>query len=109
MIAKLYGRIDETGVDHLVIDVNGVGYVALAGTRLLARLQGVLDAKRASMAAHATQATGAPDTVRTLAVFLALPEDVFAIAFGTEWFVHRGDPTDPRGADLFASLDRAPS
>jgi holliday junction DNA helicase RuvA len=27
MIAKLYGRIDETGVDSLVIDVNGVGYL----------------------------------------------------------------------------------
>ena len=28
-------------------------------------------------------------TVRTLAVFLALPEDLFAAAFGTEWFVDR--------------------
>lgn len=46
-----------------------------------------LSAKRASMAAHATQATGAPDTVRTLSVFLGLPDDIFAIAFSTEWFV----------------------
>ena len=51
-----------------------------------------LDARRASMAAHASQTTGAADTVRTLAVFLALPDELFAIAFGTEWYaLARGD------------------
>ena len=38
MIAKLYGRIDETGVDHLVIDVNGVGYLVQASARTLTAL-----------------------------------------------------------------------
>jgi holliday junction DNA helicase RuvA len=38
MIAKLSGRIDETGVDHLVIDVNGVGYLVQASARTLAAL-----------------------------------------------------------------------
>ncbi len=38
MIAKLTGRIDETGVDHLVIDVNGVGYLVQASARTLAAL-----------------------------------------------------------------------
>ena len=38
MIAKLYGRIDETGADHLVIDVNGVGYLVQASARTLASL-----------------------------------------------------------------------
>ena len=52
--------------------------------------------KRAAMAAHASQI--APD-----AFFLAMPDEVFAGAFGTEWFV---DPNRPRagrafGADLF--------
>ena len=47
-----------------------------------------LDRKRASMAAHATQASSASaDSVRTLAVFIGLPDDIFAIAFATEWFV----------------------
>ena len=47
-----------------------------------------LDRKRASMAAHATQASGeSADSVRTLAVFIGLPDDIFAIAFATEWFV----------------------
>ena len=40
MIAKLYGRIDETGVDSLVIDVNGVGYLVQASVRTLAVLGG---------------------------------------------------------------------
>ena len=35
MIAKLYGRIDETGADHLVIDVQGVGYLVQASARTL--------------------------------------------------------------------------
>jgi LmbE family N-acetylglucosaminyl deacetylase len=64
----------------------------------------VLAAKRASMTAHASQATGAPDTVRTLAVFLGLPDDLFALAFGTEWFVWPDRPTSPRGTDLLADL-----
>jgi LmbE family N-acetylglucosaminyl deacetylase len=65
---------------------------------------GWLDAKRASMRAHASQATGAPDTVRTLAVFLDLPDDVYASAFGTEWFTRPGAPTEPRSTDLLAGL-----
>lgn len=43
MIAKLYGRIDETGVDSLVIDVNGVGYLVQASVRTLAALGGAGD------------------------------------------------------------------
>lgn len=50
----------------------------------------VLGNRKASMAAHATQATGAPDTVRTLSIFLGLPDEIFAIAFSTEWFVLAG-------------------
>ncbi len=38
MIAKLYGRIDETGVDSLVIDVGGVGYLVFASARTLTAL-----------------------------------------------------------------------
>ena len=38
MIAKLYGRIDETGVDSLVIDVNGVGYLVHCSARTLDHL-----------------------------------------------------------------------
>jgi LmbE family N-acetylglucosaminyl deacetylase len=63
-----------------------------------------LDRKRASMAAHATQASSASaDSVRTLATFLGLPEDIFAIAFATEWFVAHGDIPDPF-TDLFAPV-----
>jgi Holliday junction DNA helicase RuvA len=43
MIAKLYGRIDETGSDSLVIDVNGVGYLVQASARTLAALGGAGD------------------------------------------------------------------
>lgn len=39
IIGRLTGEVGAIGLDHVLIDVNGVGYVALAGTRLLARLQ----------------------------------------------------------------------
>ena len=63
----------------------------------------VLWNRKASMAAHATQATGAPDTVRTLSIFLGLPDEIFAIAFSTEWFVLAGD-SNVALPDSFAHL-----
>jgi len=41
MIAKLNGRIDEVGTDHLVIDVQGVGYLVQASARTLGALGAV--------------------------------------------------------------------
>lgn len=49
-------------------------------------------AKRAAMAAHASQATGG-DSVRTLAALLWLPRPLFRRAFGTEWYVRRDLPS----------------
>jgi Holliday junction DNA helicase RuvA len=40
MIAKLKGRIDATGADWLVIDVNGVGYHVACSSKTLSALPG---------------------------------------------------------------------
>jgi proteasome beta subunit len=48
----------------------------------------VIDAKRASMAAHASQAT-ADGADRTLAAFLRLPMPVYRRVFRREWYVRR--------------------
>jgi LmbE family N-acetylglucosaminyl deacetylase len=53
-----------------------------------------VDAKRRSIACHASQAT---DT----GMFLAMPPEVFAAAFGTEWFIEPGAPGGPRDGWLF--------
>jgi LmbE family N-acetylglucosaminyl deacetylase len=45
-----------------------------------------LDRKRAAMRAHASQ-------IGDQSFFLAMPEEMFAYSFGTEWFVRRGMPT----------------
>lgn len=64
----------------------------------------VLDRKRASMAAHATQASSSSaDSVRTLAVFIGLPDDIYAIAFASEWFVAHS-PIPAAFADLFTPV-----
>jgi Holliday junction DNA helicase RuvA len=44
MIAHLKGRLDETGIDHAVIDVGGVGYLVGASSRTLAALPPVGEA-----------------------------------------------------------------
>ncbi|KDA02763.1 Holliday junction branch migration protein RuvA [Hyphomonas oceanitis] len=38
IIGRLTGTIAAMGLDHVLIDVNGVGYVCQAGTRLLSRV-----------------------------------------------------------------------
>lgn len=63
-----------------------------------------LGAKRAALAAHASQATGG-SSVRTVALLLRLPKPVLGLALGREWFRERG--RSPSGAlldDVFASL-----
>ena len=48
-----------------------------------------LERKRGSMRAHASQ-------ISEQSFFLVMPDEVFAGAFGTEWFIHRGvTPTQP--------------
>jgi LmbE family N-acetylglucosaminyl deacetylase len=56
--------------------------------------------KRASMEAHASQATGDVGP-RSLAQFLAIPDEYFAMAFGTEWFVDRRQPAGAALGDIF--------
>lgn len=57
--------------------------------------------KRDAMRAHASQ-------IADTNFFLAMPEEAFAQAFGTEWFIAHGKsrpPDAPFGDDLFAALD----
>jgi LmbE family N-acetylglucosaminyl deacetylase len=80
-------------------------YTAAADITHTIDVSAYLAAKRASMEAHVSQTTGGT-TVRTLAAFLALPGDLFAAAFGTEWFVDRGCPPGSVETDVFATLER---
>ena len=70
-------------------------------------------AKRASMRAHASQASADGGADRTLAAFLRIPRPVYDLVFGREWYVDatahlagRGDGTPPGGirADVFEGL-----
>ena len=64
-----------------------------------------LSAKKASMTAHASQATvDGDDTTRSLEIFVSLPPEYFELAFGTEWFVDRSRPAGIAADDIFATL-----
>jgi LmbE family N-acetylglucosaminyl deacetylase len=62
-------------------------------------------AKRASMRAHASQASAEGGADRTLAAFLRIPRPLYDVVFGREWFV---DPAHPPGTpivrDVFSGL-----
>ena len=62
-------------------------------------------AKRASMRAHASQASAEAGADRTLAAFLRIPRPLYDLVFGREWFV---DPARPKGSriatDIFEDL-----
>ncbi len=53
-----------------------------------------IDRKRASIAAHNSQ-------VSDSSFFLQMPPEVFAVAFGTEWFMKKGAEPGLRGGWLF--------
>ena len=62
-------------------------------------------AKRASMRAHASQASAQDGADRTLAAFLRIPRPLYDLVFGREWFI---DPARPPGLpvsrDIFDGL-----
>ncbi len=57
-------------------------------------VSGYLDRKRAAMKAHASQ-------ISETSFFLAMPPELFATAFGTEWFI---DPTRTPGGAMATDL-----
>lgn len=56
-----------------------------------------LDAKRAAMRAHASQ-------IAEQSFFLAMPDEAFAFAFGTEWFIRASGGPGITETDLMAGL-----
>ena len=62
-------------------------------------------AKRASMRAHASQASADGGADRTLAAFLRIPRPLYDLVFGREWFVDpAAHPGDPVRRDVFDGL-----
>ena len=57
-----------------------------------------LPVKRRAMAAHASQ-------ISETSFFLAMPEDMFTVGFGQEWYILDGALPGTRESDLFEGLD----
>ena len=67
-------------------DLEAIKELGVPGAEITTRVDvgDVLDRKRAAMRAHASQ-------ISETSWFLALPPDVYAAMFGTEWFIRRGE------------------
>jgi LmbE family N-acetylglucosaminyl deacetylase len=63
-----------------------------------------IGAKRASMRAHASQASADGGADRTLGMFLKIPRPLYDLVFGREWYVDRTHTGRVTG-DLFAGLE----
>lgn len=79
MIAHLKGRLEATGIDHAVIDVNGVGYLVGASTRTLAALGAVGDL----VTVH-TEMLVAEDFIRLMGFAQADERDWFRLLTGVQ-------------------------
>jgi LmbE family N-acetylglucosaminyl deacetylase len=89
---------DDAGVE--VPDVTASPTFGSAESEITTRVdvRGFLAEKRASMAAHASQ-------IAESSFFLSIPDEVFAEAFGDEWFIrHDVEPGGEMGDDLLAGL-----
>ena len=65
-------------------------------------VRATLDHKRAAFRAHASQ-------IPSDSFMVSLPQEMFELAFGTEWFIRRGhETTDSPDTDLFAALEPRP-
>jgi LmbE family N-acetylglucosaminyl deacetylase len=96
LVSRIYPKVDVRTFERSYSPAEAITH--RVNVRKYAR------AKRASMAAHASQATGG-DGDRTLGAMLRLPRPVYRLVFGTEWYVRRDIPAGLRLPHPFAEPD----
>ncbi len=94
--AKASDQVDESDFP----DMDGEAEFGMPEARITHSVDvtAYIGQKRESMRCHASQIS--PDDF-----FLKMPDDVFASAFGTEWYIEHGrtrPPESPMSSDLFA-------
>ncbi|MGH8973407.1 MAG: PIG-L family deacetylase [Acidimicrobiia bacterium] len=97
-IVRFIRQASERGLLMEMPDIEGVGAdMGLPESELTTAVDvsAHLDAKRAAMAAHASQ-------IAETSFFLSMPPEAFAAAFSTEWFRRRDTTPTVRETDLFA-------
>jgi Holliday junction DNA helicase RuvA len=90
IIGRLRGTVAALGFDSVMVDVNGVGYVALAGTRLLSKL---------SVGAEAEVFIETRVTESSITLF------AFAADEERAWFVRLQDVPGVAGKSAMAIMD----
>jgi Holliday junction DNA helicase RuvA len=74
MIAHLKGRLEATGIDHVVIDVNGVGYLAGASAKTITALGAI-----GEFATLHTEMLVSEDSIRLMGFATAAERDWFRL------------------------------
>ena len=101
-LQRLMARVAELGIsetDELSDLEDMTDTIGLPETELTTAVDVTahLDVKRRAMAAHASQ-------IADNSFFLTLPEHVFSLAFGTEWYRRRGAPPGLQEQDLLPDI-----
>ncbi len=95
-LVQLAGRLGVTEA-RLDIDLHSFGAPEERITTTV-DVRDYLPAKRHAMAAHASQ-------IAENSLFLAMPPEVFDLAWGYEWFIRRDVPPGTRETELFEGLE----
>lgn len=97
LVQRLVELASELGIDQPEgVDLEQLGLPDDAITTAV-DVRAHLEAKRQSMVAHASQ-------IAETSAFLPMPEEAFAQAWGTEWYVRRDRAGPGREDGLFAGL-----
>lgn len=99
MMAANAGEVDELEERGVALDENTFGSPESVITHAV-DVSGYVALKRRSMEAHRSQ-------IADDSFFMKMPEEIFAMAFGTEWFIESGHTRAegaPFGDDLFGRI-----
>ncbi|WP_191246613.1 PIG-L family deacetylase [Amycolatopsis deserti] len=96
-LAEFAAKAAESGIEIPAVD--GLDQLGKPAAEITAAVDVTpwLEVKRAAMRAHASQ-------ISEQSMFLAMPGDAFAHAFGTEWFIRAGQGPGITETDLMAGL-----
>lgn len=99
-VTELFAQAEELGVETPDIDDFDVDHFGVPASELTTAIDvtGFLEEKKEAMRAHASQ-------IAETSFFLSMPDEIYAMVWGTEWYTKHG--SEPTG-ELAGSFEETP-